>query len=78
MATFQDFDGLIADFTSFGAPLNFKARVDSLTLTSYVRLAPNDISTLLDDIWHYYSRTLTSGTAGGGSEDDDYLLKPRN
>ena len=52
MATYTDFEGLMADFTNFGAPANFRARSYGLTLQSYVRLAPVDIRTLLDDIWN--------------------------
>jgi hypothetical protein len=80
MATYTDFEGIIDNVMDFGAPLDFKAALDGLVLQSFIRLAPNDVKTLLDNIWHYYLRTLTESASGSlTQEEHDHLMSiPKN
>ena len=89
MATYTDFEGIIPDFGSAGAPVNFKASVFGLTLQSSVQLAAKDIQTILDGVWHYNIRKLTDNYGADdimnelqshrrATEDSKFLLKPRS
>lgn len=89
MATFVDFEGLIDDFCSFGAPTKFITSSEGLTTQSFVRLHPNDVRSIVDNIWNYHTRLLTESYGTDdimtelqshrrATEDSKFLLKPRS